>query len=97
MTTNPLMQTIEALAKEKNIEPTVVIQAMEEAVVTASRKFYKGGEDLKAKFNAENGQIELFALKTIVAEVTNPDTEISMAEAKGIYGDDAGVGDPDSV
>ena len=85
------MQTIEALAKEKNIEPAVVIQAMEEAVVTASRKFYKGGEDLKAKFNPENGQIELFALKTIVAEVTNPDLEISMAEAKGIYGDDAGV------
>ena len=91
MTTNPLMQTIEALAKEKNIEPTVVIQAMEEAVVTASRKFYKGGEDLKAKFNPDNGQIELFAIKTIVDEVTNPDLEISMAEAKGIYGDDAGV------
>jgi transcription termination/antitermination protein NusA len=91
MTTNPLMQTIEALAKEKNIEPTVVIQAMEEAVVTASRKFYKGGEDLKAKFNPGNGQIELFALKTIVDEVTNPDLEISMAEAKGMYGDDAGV------
>ncbi len=85
------MQTIEALAKEKNIEPTVVIQAMEEAVVTASRKFYKGGEDLKAKFNPDNGQIELFAIKTIVDEVTNPDLEISMAEAKGIYGDDAGV------
>ena len=91
MTTNPLMQTIEALAKEKNIEPTVVIQAMEEAVVTASRKFYKGGEDLKAKFNPGNGQIELFALKTIVDEVTNPDLEISMAEATGMYGDDAGV------
>jgi len=91
MTTNPLMQTIEALAKEKGIEPDVVIQAMEEAVVTASRKFYKGDEDLKAKFNPENGQIELFALKTIVDEVTNPAKEISMAEAKGMYGDDAGV------
>ena len=36
---NPLQQTIEALAKEKGIEPDVVIQAMEEAVLTASRKF----------------------------------------------------------
>ena len=70
--TNPLQQTIEALAKEKGIEPDVVIQAMEEAVLTASRKFYKSGEDLKAKFNPENGQIELFAVKTIVDEVTNP-------------------------
>ena len=72
MSTNPLLQTIEALAKEKGIEPDVVIQAMEEAVLTASRKYYKTGEELKAKFNSENGQIELFAVKTIVDEVTDP-------------------------
>src|SRR5215204_3391672 len=90
-TTNPLQQTIEALAKEKGIEPDVVIQAMEEAVLTASRKFYKGDEELKAKFNPENGQIELFAVKTIVEEVTTPAKEISIAEAKEIYGDDAEV------
>ena len=59
--TNPLQQTIEALAKEKGIEPDVVIQAMEEAVLMASRKYYKSTEDLRAKFNPENGQIELFA------------------------------------
>jgi N utilization substance protein A len=90
-TTNPLQQTIEALAKEKGIEPDVVIQAMEEAVLTASRKFYKGDEELKAKFNPENGQIELFAVKTIVDEVTTPGKEISIAEAKEIYGEDAEV------
>jgi N utilization substance protein A len=88
---NPLQQTIEALAKEKGIEPEVVIQAMEEAVLTASRKFYKGDEELKAKFNPENGQIELFAVKTIVEEVTEPGKEISIAEAKEIYGADAEV------
>jgi len=88
---NPLQQTIEALAKEKGIEPEVVIQAMEEAVLTASRKFYKGDEELKAKFNPENGQIELFAVKTIVEEVTDPGKEISIAEAKEIYGADAEV------
>src|SRR6187401_2901096 len=91
MTSNPLQQTIEALAKEKGIEPEVVIQAMEEAVLTASRKFYKGDEELKAKFNPENGQIELFAVKTIVDEVTTPGKEISIAEAKEIYGEDAEV------
>jgi N utilization substance protein A len=90
-TSNPLQQTIEALAKEKGIEPEVVIQAMEEAVLTASRKFYKGDEELKAKFNPENGQIELFAVKTIVEEVTDAGKEISIAEAKEIYGADAEV------
>jgi N utilization substance protein A len=92
MSTNPLLQTIEALAKEKGIEPDVVIQAMEEAVLTASRKYYKTGEELKAKFNPENGQIELFAVKTIVDEVTDPALEISVAEAKEIYGEDVEAG-----
>ena len=91
MATNPLMQTIEALAKEKGIEPDVVISAMEEAVLTASRKYYKAGEELKAKFNIETGQVELFAVRTIVDEVTNPATEISLTEAQEMYGADAGV------
>ena len=60
-------------------------------MLTASRKYYKSTEDLKAKFNPENGQIELFAVKTIVDEVTNPATEISIAEAKQMYGEDAEV------
>ena len=91
MSSNPLQQTIEALAKEKGIEPEIVIAAMEEAVLTASRKFYKTGEDLRARFNPENGQIELFAVKTIVEAVETPATEISIAEAKEIYGEDAEV------
>jgi transcription termination/antitermination protein NusA len=91
MSSNPLQQTIEALAKEKGIEPEIVIAAMEEAVLTASRKFYKTGEDLRAKFNPDNGQIELFAVKTIVEAVETPATEISIAEAKEIYGEDAEV------
>jgi transcription termination/antitermination protein NusA len=59
--------------------------------LTASRKYYKSTEDLRAKFNPENGQIELFAVKTIVDDVTNPATEISIAEAKEMYGEDAEV------
>ena len=60
---NPLQQTIEALAKEKGIEPDVVISAIEEAVATASRKYYKTGENLKTRFNTDTGQVDLFALE----------------------------------
>ena len=56
---NPLQQTIEALAKEKGIEPDVVITAIEEAVATASRKYYRTGENLKTRFNTETGQVDL--------------------------------------
>jgi N utilization substance protein A len=82
---NPLQQTIEALAKEKGIEPDVVISAIEEAVATASRKYYKTGENLKTRFNMETGQVDLFALKTVVEEVTTAATEISINEARDMY------------
>src|SRR6476620_6770869 len=82
---NPLQQTIEALAKEKGIEPDVVITAIEEAVATASRKYYKTGENLKTRFNTETGQVDLFALKTVVEDVTSPATEISLNEAREMY------------
>jgi N utilization substance protein A len=93
---NPLQQTIEALAKEKGIEPDVVISAIEEAVATASRKYYKTGENLKTRFNMDTGQVDLFALKTVVEDVTDPATQISLSEAREmyrpLYGDDVANG-----
>src|SRR3954466_8991902 len=88
---NPLIQTIEALAKEKGIEPDVVIGAIEDAVLTASRKYYKTNENLKTRFNQDTGQVDLFAVKQIVREVTNPATEISLEEAQQLYGEEAEV------
>jgi N utilization substance protein A len=89
---NPLQQTIEALAKEKGIEPDVVISAIEEAVATASRKYYKTGENLKTRFNTDTGQVDLFAVKQVVQEVTNSAIEIAIDEAREmyrpLYGDD---------
>src|SRR6187455_936861 len=82
---NHLQQTIEALAKEKGIEPETVISAIEEAVATASRKYYKTGENLKTRFNTETGQVDLFALKTVVEDVTDPATEIGLDEAREMY------------
>ena len=59
--------------------------AIEEAVATASRKYYKTGENLKTRFNTDTGQVDLFALKTVVEDVTNPAIEISLGEARQMY------------
>src|SRR6186713_1695111 len=88
---NPLMQTIEALAKEKGIEPDTIITAIEDAVLAASRKAYKSTENLKARFNAESGQVDLFAVKQIVESVNDPALEISLQEAQQLYGEEAEV------
>ncbi len=84
---NSLQQTIEALAKEKGIEPDVIITAIEDAVLTASRKYYKTDENLRTKFNPETGQVELFAVRQIVEEVSDAEKEISLTEAQELYGD----------
>jgi len=88
---NPLMQTIEALAKEKGIEAETIITAIEDAVLTASRKYYKTNEELKTRFNQDTGQVDLFAIKHIVETVDNPSTQISLKEAQELYGDEAEV------
>src|SRR5271167_4026610 len=79
---NLLYQQIEMLSREKHIEPAVVISAIEDAMVVAARKFYKSEEDLRGKFNAESGQVDVFSVLTVVEEVTDPKREISLADAK---------------
>jgi N utilization substance protein A len=79
---NLLYQQIEMLSREKHIEPEVVISAIEDAMVVAARKFYKTEEDLRAKFNPETGQVDVFSVLTVVEEVADPQREISVADAK---------------
>jgi N utilization substance protein A len=89
--TSPLQQLIETIAKEKGIEPTVIISAIEDAVLAASRKAYKSTENLKARFNADSGQVDLFAVKQIVETVNDPALEVSLGEAQQLYGEEAEV------
>src|SRR5512136_2198450 len=81
---NIITQTIEQISKEKNIDPQVIISALEDAMVAAARKFYKTSEDLNARFEPETGMVEIFAVKRVVETVENPSLEISMTEAKSI-------------
>src|SRR5213079_1647212 len=79
---NLLYQQIEMLSREKHIEPEVVVSAIEDAMVVAARKYYKSEEDLRAKFNQETGQVDVYSVHIVVEEVTDAKKEISLAEAK---------------
>jgi len=79
---NLLYQQIEMLSREKHIEPEVVISAIEDAMVVAARKYYKSDEDLRGKFNAETGQVDVYSVMTVVEEVTDPKREITLSDAK---------------
>jgi N utilization substance protein A len=81
---NIIAQTIEQISKEKNVDPKIIIGALEDAMVAASRKFYKTNEDINARFDPETGMVEIFAVRRVVETVENPSLEISLAEAKEI-------------
>ncbi len=81
---NIIAQTIEQISKEKNVDPKIIIGALEDAMVAASRKFYKTNEDINARFDPETGIVEIFAVRRVVETVENPSLEISLSEAKEI-------------
>ena len=81
---NIIAQMIEQISKEKNVDPKIIISALEDAMVAASRKFYKTNEDINARFDAETGVVEIFAVRRVVEAVENPSLEISLSEAKEI-------------
>jgi len=95
-TSSPIAQTIDVLSREKNIDPNVIISAIEEAVIKAARKQFNAeqtGEELRARYDPETGDIDLFALMTVVEEVQNPATEISLADVLEMGIEGAEVGD----
>ena len=92
-TLTSIAQNIDVLSKEKKIDPQVIISAIEDAVVTASRKHFKTGEDLHARYNLESGAIELYAIKTVVEEIEDSAREMTVDEANAEVGEGAEVGD----
>jgi N utilization substance protein A len=79
---NLLFQTIDQISREKGIDPQIVIHAIEDAIVVASRKYFKSNEELRGRINPETGEIDVYAIRKVVEDVTNPTREISLNEAR---------------
>jgi N utilization substance protein A len=61
-----LFNTIDALSREKGIDPQIVVSAVEDAIVVATRKYYKTQENLRAELDRDSGQIRAFVVKQVV-------------------------------
>ena len=55
-----IKHAIDQIVKEKGIERQVVLDAMEQAVLTAANKKYRNTRDLEARYNQDSGEVELF-------------------------------------
>jgi len=91
-----LNYVIEQVGKEKGIPKEIIIETLEEAILSASKKKFGNHLDLEARYNHELGEIEVFRFKTVVDEVQDPDMEISIEEARQqdpecIIGDSIGI------
>jgi N utilization substance protein A len=82
MTTSLLYQTIDQLSREKGIDPQIIISAVEDAILVATRKYYKSTEDLQSHFNKETGIVEVFAVKKVVEQVSDTDRELTLDQAR---------------
>jgi N utilization substance protein A len=83
------MHTIEAIGREKGLDPEVIIQAMEEAYAAASRKYYRSREDFGARFDRESGAFSVFSRQVVVEDddVADPMTEIALEDARRLRAD----------
>ncbi len=82
-----LYNVIDALSREKGIDPQIVVNAVEDAIVVATRKYYKSQENLRAELDKESGQIRAFAVRTIVEgldQLEDPLSQITLEDAKRI-------------
>jgi N utilization substance protein A len=82
--TSLLPQMIEQISREKHIDPAVVVAAIEDAMVAAARKYFRTEEDLRARYNPETGQVDIFAVRRVVEQVTDPVHEMSLEQARQV-------------
>ena len=77
-----LLQIAEAVAREKSIDKTLVIDAMEDALARAARSRYGHETNVKAEINPTTGETRLWRLLEVVELVENDSAEITIEEAR---------------
>ncbi|MEX1195120.1 MAG: transcription termination factor NusA [Dehalococcoidia bacterium] len=86
------MIAITQLAAEKNLPQEVVLEAMEAALVSAYKKDAEMVGSLAVRIDRETGEHHVYMQQTVVQEVTDPESEITIQEARKRK-PDAQVGD----
>jgi transcription termination/antitermination protein NusA len=89
-----LLQTAEAVAREKMIEPGLVIEAMEESLARAAKSRYGAEMDIRVAIDRKTGRATFTRVRTVVEEedLENYQSEFTVEQAKQFL-DDPKVGD----
>ena len=88
-----LEQIVSQVGRDKGISKQVLIHALESAVLSAAKKHYGHGRNLEASYNLDLGEIEVIEFRTVVDEVRDPQTQITLDQARADFDPDCEVGD----
>lgn len=78
----PLQTVIDQVSQEKGIEPKVLVEAIEHAILTAAKRQFGAERELEAKFNAETGAVDLMMIMVVQDIVENEEREIALDDAR---------------
>ena len=89
-----LLQTADAVAREKNIDPALVVEAMEESLARAAKSRYGAEMDIRVKIDRKTGRAHFTRVRTVVEDdaVENYQAQMTVAQARQ-YMDDPKVGE----
>ncbi|HEX5063591.1 MAG TPA: transcription termination/antitermination protein NusA, partial [Kofleriaceae bacterium] len=63
-----LDMVLEQVGRDKNIDKSVLINALEQAILTAAKRTFGMNREMEAKFNTETGSVDLFLIVNVVEE-----------------------------
>ena len=81
------LQTLQELAYEKGIDEERLFETIELALISAYRRNFSSAQNVRISLSRETGAFHVFARKTVVEEVENDITEISLEQARAINPD----------
>ena len=71
----PLNMILDQVGRDKGIDKSVLVDAIEAAILTAAKRTFGQSRDLEARFNEETGAIDLFQYMTVVEEVDEAESD----------------------
>ncbi len=81
---NDFLVAITQLCTERGLSKEVVLNAVEQALVSAYRRNFGGGQNISATIDPATGKARIFALKTVLDDVKDERQEIALADAQAI-------------
>ncbi|MEA5003871.1 MAG: transcription termination factor NusA [Christensenella sp.] len=78
------MEALSDLEHDKGIKKDILLEAIETALISAYKRHFGTDQNARVEIDADTGEIKVFAIKNVAAEVEDAETEISLEEAREI-------------